>query len=207
MAFTYFFRDDHVLELVVKLTAPALAARSVPRIWDAGCAMGQEPYTLCMMYADVMGRFAFNNLRVYATDLDNSDLFGNIIKVGIYPKEELERMPRAAFEKYFEATDSPGHFRVTEQIRNRIVYQKHDLLTQEEIGRDFSLVVCKNVLLHFQAGERVEVIRMFHRALAPGGFFATEQTQKMPAEVAHLFTLLVADAQIFQKAEGAACAS
>jgi len=48
---------------------------------------------------------------------------------------------------------------------------------------------------------------MFHRALAPGGFFATEQTQKMPAEVAHLFTLLVADAQIFQKAEGAACAS
>jgi len=206
MAFTYFFRDDHVLELVVKLTAPALAARSVPRIWDAGCAMGQEPYTLCMMYADVMGRFAFNNLRVYATDLDNSDLFGNIIKVGIYPKEELERMPRAAFEKYFEATDSPGHFRVTEQIRNRIVYQKHDLLTQEEIGRDFSLVVCKNVLLHFSHAQRVEVIRMFHRALGPGGYFVTEHTQKLPAEAAGLFEQVVAHGQLFRKLEVAPCA-
>ena len=62
-------------------------------------------------------------------------------------------------------------------------YQRHDLLSFQEIGQGYSLVLCKNVLLHFQPPERIEVLRMFHRALAPGGLFASEQTQEMPPEL------------------------
>ena len=71
MAFTFFYRDQQVLERVVEHTLPSLAGRSHPRVWDAGSAMGQEPYTLCMMFADRMNRFAFGNLRIDATDVEN----------------------------------------------------------------------------------------------------------------------------------------
>ena len=71
----------------------------------------------------------------------------------------------------------------------------------QEIGQGYSLVLCKNVLLHFQPQERIEVLKMFHRALAPGGFFATEQTQEMPPELAPLFQRVIPDGQLFRKVE------
>ena len=78
-------------------------------------------------------------------------------------------------------------------------FQYHDLLTLKPIGCDYCLVVCKNVMLHFQYPERVEVFKMFHEALAPGGYLANENTQKLPQEVAHLFTQVVPDAQLYKK--------
>jgi chemotaxis protein methyltransferase CheR len=71
----------------------------------------------------------------------------------------------------------------------------------QEIGHGYSLVVCKNVLLHFQPLERIAVLRMFHRALAPGGFLAMEQTQEMPPELAPLFHRVIPDGQLFQKVD------
>jgi chemotaxis protein methyltransferase CheR len=111
-------------------------------------------------------------------------------------------MPRDLLEKYFQQDDKAGYFRISELLRSRIQFQKHDLLSLSPIGDGFSLIMCKNVLLHFHYAERVEVIRMFHGSLASGGFFATEQTQKMPAETAHLFEQVRGDAQLFRKIEG-----
>ena len=87
------------------------------------------------------------------------------------------------------------------------MFQQHDLLSFQEIGHGYSLVLCKNVLLHFQPPERIEVLRMFHRALAPGGLFATEQTQEMPRELAPLFERVIPDGQLFRKVEGGECGS
>ncbi|HOT78313.1 MAG TPA: CheR family methyltransferase, partial [Candidatus Wallbacteria bacterium] len=74
-----------------------------------------------------------------------------------------------------------------------------NLLSLKPVGEDYSLIICKNVLLHFQPEERVKVIKMFYDSLAPGGYFITEQTQKMPEELAHLFQKVVDDAQLFKK--------
>jgi chemotaxis protein methyltransferase CheR len=201
MAFTYFLRDLQTLELTVKHVVPYISGRSRARVWDAGCAMGQEPYSLAMLFAENMRYFAFKNLQICATDLDNCDLFEGVIRTGLYQEEEVKRMPKELFQKYFQPDENPGHFRVCEILRNRVQFQKHDLLSLNPIGEGFSLIVCKNVLLHFQYAERVQVIRMFHRSLAPGGFFTTEQTQKMPAEAAHLFEQVTCDAQVFRKVE------
>ena len=205
MAFTFFFRDLHVLELAVHQTLPLLAGRNRPRIWDAGCAMGQEPYSLAILLAERMGYFAFNNVTIHATDLDDTDTFGRIIETGVYAESELERMPLDLRAKYFEPASKPGHLKVIDNIRSRLCYRKHDLLSYEEVGQEFSLILCKNVLLHFQPSQRVEVIRMFHRALAPGGHFVTEQTQKLPSEAAHLFEQVASDGQLFRKVEAQVC--
>lgn len=207
MAFTFFFRDRQVLERLVDRLVSSLAGRSRPRIWDAGCAMGQEPYTLAILLAERMGHFAFNNLRIDATDVESTGQFARIIEAGVYPQEELERMPPGILEKYFEPNGKPGFFRVIDKIHQRVTFQPHDLLSFQEIGQGYALVLCKNVLLHFQQAERIEVIRMFHRALAPGGMFATEQTQELPAELAPLFERVNPDVPVFRKVEAPGCAS
>jgi len=207
LAFTFFFRDQQVLERVAEFLIPGLAGRSHPRIWDAGSAMGQEAYTLAMILADRMGHFGFNNLRIDATDVENTGQFARMIEAAVYPKDELSRLPEGILEKYFEPSGQPDHFRVVDSIRQRVKFQQHDLLSLREIGQGYSLVLCKNVLLHFQALERIEVLKMFHRALAPAGLFASEHTQDMPPELAPLFQRLIPNGQLFRKVEGGPCAS
>ncbi len=203
MAFTFFFRDMQILELAVKHVIPSVMGRSRVRVWDAGCAMGPEPYSLAIMFAESMGYFAFKNLTIYATDVDEQDTFGETVRKGIYPKSDLERIPEPIFSKYFKPKETSGYFEVIDTIRERVVFRKQDLLSLEPIGTGFSLILCKNVLLHFQPHERVEVIKAFHGALSPGGYFATEQTQKMPDEIAYMFEHAAHDGQIFRKVETA----
>jgi len=90
---------------------------------------------------------------------------------------------------------------VTDLIRNCIQAKHHDLLSLTPALDGISLIVCKNVLLHFQHAQRVEVIRMFYRALEPGGILVMEHTQKLPEELSSLFRQLVADGQVYRKVE------
>lgn len=196
MAFTFFFRDIHPLEHAVRHVVPFAAGRSKIKIWDAGAAMGQEPYTLGILFAESMNPFAFRNLKIFTTDIEEK--FGSLIKTGSYPGNELQRIPKHLFEKYFQRNGAPGCYQLCDVIRNSIVHQQHDLLSLKPIGENFCLVVCKNVLLHFQQSQRIEVIRMFHAALEPGGFLVMEHTQKLPDELSHLFQQVVADAQLFR---------
>lgn len=200
MAFTYFFRDLHTINLIIKYLMPQIQGKREIKIWDAGCAMGPEPFSLAIMIAENMGRFAFKNIKIDATDIDKSNLFGNIIDSGSYPYDQLQRIPKDIFEKYFgKNNEKDNHFEIDHLIKNRVKYTRHDLLSLKPIDSNYSLVMCKNVLLHLQPEERINVIKMFHNSLEPGGIFATEQTQILPDEVNHLFKRVTEDGQVFQK--------
>ena len=182
---------DHVL--------PTLKSRRYINIWDAGCAMGPEPYSMAIVLRENMGHMIFRNVKIYATDVDGSNLFGKIIGDGEYPGEQVRRIPKDIFAKYFSPNGKPDHFIIADEIRKSVEYQKHDLLTLKPVRNNFGLIVCKNVLLHFKEEERIEVIRMFHSSLFEGGFFATEQTQKMPEELNGLFKPVISNVQLFRK--------
>jgi chemotaxis protein methyltransferase CheR len=188
-----------ILDLIAKNVLPNLAGFSKIRIWDGGCAMGPEPYSLAIVIAESMGRFAFRNVHIDATDIDEQDSFGKIIREGVYPEEQVKRIPPEIFAKYFVPAEQGGHHRVIDTIRQSVHFQRHDLLSLKPIGTEFHLILCKNVLLHFQAHERTEVVRMFHSVLAPGGYFGTEQTQKLPPELEHLFAQVSPEAQLYKK--------
>lgn len=201
MAFTFFFRDQTPLEHAIQFLIQAAAGRSRINIWDAGCAMGQEPYTLAILLSEKMNHFALRNVRIHATDYDEPLL--KIVKQARYSKDELQRIPPNLFEKYFQSDETSGYFRVTDNIKNLVEPGYHNLLSLSPIKSGFSMIVCKNVLLHFNQAERISVIRMFYEALEKGGIFVTEHTQKMPAELGHLFEQLVSDSQVFRKVETA----
>jgi len=200
MAFTFFFRDKAVLETAVDLFVRETMGRSRVRIWDAGCAMGPEPYTLLILLAERMGKFAFENLRLDATDHDESGFFGDIIAAGRYPEEQLCRIPKELFEKYFAVVPGcPGHYEISPKLKSKIRYLKHDLLSLVAPGDGYCMIVCKNVLLHLTEAQRIEVIAMFLESLAPGGLLVMEHTQKMPEVMSACFRQAVPDAQIYRK--------
>jgi len=199
MAFTYFFRDLQTLELICEYALPYLKTKSYIKVWDAGCAMGPEPYTLAMLIREKVGNMYYRNVKITSTDLDGSNLFEEIISNATYPREQVERIPKEIFDKYFVKADKTDHFQIVEEIRKAVIFQKHDLTTLKSVGSDFGIIICKNVLLHFSEQQRIDVIKMFHESLMDGGFFATEQTQKLPDEVKHLFEPVVSNAQLFRK--------
>ena len=65
--------------------------------------------------------------------------------------------------------------------------------------KEFGLIMCKNVLLHFNEEQRIKVIKMYYNSLIEGGYLAMEQTQKLPKEVQHLFEPVVSNAHVFKK--------
>ncbi|MDY7038014.1 MAG: CheR family methyltransferase [Thermodesulfobacteriota bacterium] len=199
MAFTFFFRDMQTLESIRDHVIPAIKTRRYINIWDAGCAMGPEPYSLAIVLRENMGKMIFRNVKIYATDIDGSDLFGKIIKGGEYPGNQVQRIPKNIFSKYFEPNGRRDHFIIADEIRKCVEFQKHDLLSLKPVRTNFVLIVCKNVLLHFKETERINVFRMFHNALSENGFLAVEQTQKMPEKLKDWFEPVAANVQLFRK--------
>lgn len=199
MAFTYFFRDLQTLEVIRDYALPYLRSKQHIYIWDAGCAMGQEPYSLSMILSENLGYMYFRNVKIFATDIDESNLFEKIILEGSYPEEQVERIPKDIFKKYFKPDNKAGYFKLNEEIRKSVTFKKHNLLSLTPPNEEFGLIICKNVLLHFNESQRIEVIKMYYKSLIEGGFLAMEQTQKLPKEVQHLFEPVVSNAQVFKK--------
>jgi len=198
MAFTYFFRDMQTLDMIRKHVIPVLRTRRFIHIWDAGCAMGPEPYSIAIILRENMGHMMFRNVRIHATDIDGSNLFANIIKTGQYPEEQVKRIPEDILNRYFKP-DHSGNYIISEEMRRALVFKKHNLLSLEPVRQDFGLIVCKNVLLHFKQEERINVIKMFHSSLTNDGYFVTEQTQKLPDSLSHLFQQVQSNVQLFKK--------
>ncbi len=199
MAFTFFFRDLQTLEVIRDHALPFLSTRQYIDIWDAGCAMGQEPYSLSMVLRENMGNMYFRNVRILATDIDEYSQFEKVVTGGNYPEELVQRIPEDIFARYFEAGEDKGSYTLIDEIRKSVSFMKHDLLTLKPPKKGFGLVLCKNVLLHFNEAQRIDVLRMFHDSLVDGGYFATEQTQKLPDVVQDLFEPVVSNAQVFKK--------
>jgi chemotaxis protein methyltransferase CheR len=199
MAFTYFFRDLQTLDAVREYALPFLKTKQYIDVWDAGCASGQEPYSLSMRLNESMGYMLFRNVRILATDIDESNQFEKIIREATYPREQIQRIPKEIFDKFFSPAETEGYFTLNEEIRKSVTYRKHNLLSLEAPGKDFGLILCKNVLLHFSETQRLDVLKMFHGALIDGGFLVMEQTQKLPPEAGHLFEPVISNAQLFRK--------
>ena len=199
MAFTFFFRDSQTLELAIEDALPSLTGRAFIHIWDAGCAHGPEPYTLAILLRERMSDFIFRNVHIHATDIDSS--FAAQVTSGVFNEVEVKRVPPEVLQKYFRPGSDPGFIQVVPELRARVAFSHCDLLSLRPIREGLSLIVCKNVLLHFDEAQRINVLQMFHQALQPGGMLVMEHTQKMPEVLAPLFRQIAPYAQVFRKVE------
>ncbi len=198
MAFTFFFRDRHTLEHLTRLLVNQLEQSNSIKIWDAGCAMGQEPYTISIMLSEALSEMDFKKIKIIATDIDENNTFEKIIKDGIYPFDQLSRLPEGIIEKYFNKIDE-DNYKLIDTILNSLEFHKQDLLQYVPIDYNFDAVICKNVLLHFSHEQQMKVFEMYHNVLKHGGYLTMEQTQSIPSELLSKFNKVLSDANIFQK--------
>jgi chemotaxis protein methyltransferase CheR len=204
MAYTSFFRDADALQAISELVIPAIGHSRAIRVWDAGCATGEEPFTLAILFASRLGAFPFRNLDILATDYEESNYaqFAERIRLAEYSRQDVFWVPAAHREQYFESTEHPEVFRLTSSIRERVRYLQHDLLTLIPPETGQSLIVCKNVLMHFTPGDQVKVLEMFHQALLPGGFLALDGNQGMPEPFSSRLPQVERGVPLYQKPIG-----
>jgi two-component system, chemotaxis family, CheB/CheR fusion protein len=167
---TGFFRDPGAWEVVRERAIPQIlagkSARDPIRAWSAGCATGEEAYTIAMLLAEAMGMDAFQErVKIYATDLDEDAL--NTARHAAYPEHSIEGVPAGLREKYFEHLDDSYFFR--KDLRRSVIFGRHDLISDAPISR-VDLVTCRNTLMYLNSDTQTQVLARLHFALNDGGF-------------------------------------
>jgi two-component system CheB/CheR fusion protein len=161
---TSFFRDPQSWEFLVREVIPPLLRDGTEevRIWSAGCASGQEAYTLAIVLAEALGEPAAlrERVKIYATDVDDEALAQ--ARQGLYSAKELEGIPAALQDKYFEPLD--GRFAFRGDLRRSVIFGRHDLVQDAPISR-LDLLVCRNTLMYFNAEAQAKILARFHFAL------------------------------------------
>lgn len=198
MAFSFFFRDHFILDRLADVVAKEALGQKEIKIWDAGCALGQEPFTFAILLSEKVGYFTFKKVKIFASDIDESGEFQKVITNGIYPYQDLSRIPQEIFEKYFQKV-TEQEYKIAPEIHSRVTFVKHNLLDGKPFETGFTAIICKNVLLHFSYIERIKVLEMFYFALKEGGYLAMEQTQKLPSELYNNFRQVFTDVTIYKK--------
>ena len=166
---TGFFRDPEAWDHLVGEVLPALLATKGPddrlRVWSAGCASGEEAYTLAVVLAELLGVTAFRDrVKIYATDVDEDAL--NHARHGSYAPRDVAGIPPALLERYFEATG--GRYVFRKDLRRSVIFGRNDLVQDAPISR-IDLLVCRNTLMYFTAETQARILTRFHFALNPDG--------------------------------------
>ncbi|CAM3957855.1 CheR family methyltransferase [Kibdelosporangium persicum] len=166
---TSFLRDRETWDYLRSDIVPTILAERGPddpvRIWSAGCASGQEAYSLAMVFADALGAERFRQrVKIYATDVDDEAL--NQARHAAYSGAELDNLAEDQIRQYFEQHGNKYVFR--KDLRRSVIFGRNDLVQDAPISR-IDLLACRNTLMYFNAETQAKVLGRFHFALAPRG--------------------------------------
>jgi two-component system, chemotaxis family, CheB/CheR fusion protein len=166
---TSFFRDAAPWEyLAAEIIPRILRERPSPepiRVWTAGCATGEEAYSVAIAFAEKMGVDGFRErVKVYATDVDEEAL--NHARLATYTSRDVEVLDPDIRDRYFEHVNDRYTFR--SDLRRAIIFGRHDLVQDAPISR-LALLTCRNTLMYFNAEAQAKIMARFHFALGGNG--------------------------------------
>lgn len=181
---TDFFRDGPAYETVKNEVIPFLATYGRIKVWHAGCASGEELYSLAIMLeqAGILGR-----ARLYGTDISPEALAR--AREGLFKREQIKRgeAPYAALgygdDLADHFTENFGSALIDKRYRERALFSDHNLVSDANFGT-FELIVCRNVFIYFEQQLQLRVLELFRDALEPGGYLWLGLRETMTAESA-----------------------
>jgi two-component system CheB/CheR fusion protein len=181
---TAFFRDPPAWESLSREIIPRILSTKQPgdqiRVWSAGCASGEEAYTLAMVISEALGIEQFRQqVKVYATDIDEEAL--NQARLASYSPDRVEGVPEELLAKYFE--NANGRYVFQNDLRRWVIFGRHDLIQDAPISR-VDLLVCRNTLMYFNAEVQVRILNRFDFALNPGGYLFLGKAEVMLSRIA-----------------------
>jgi two-component system CheB/CheR fusion protein len=195
---TSFFRDTAAWEYLQAEVLPGLIAGKPPhepiRVWSAGCASGEEAYTLAMVFAEALGLEGFRQrVKIYATDVDEEALMH--ARQASYSARDLQPVSPELRGQYFEEVGNRFVFRP--DLRRAVIFGRHDLVQDAPISR-LDLLVCRNTLMYFNAETQSRILARFHFALSNTGVIFLGKAEMMLTR-ANLFTPVHLKHRIFMK--------
>ncbi|HEX8037214.1 MAG TPA: CheR family methyltransferase [Ktedonobacterales bacterium] len=168
---TDFFRDPELYTYLREQVLPNLIdyARkngNELRIWSAGCATGEEAYSLAILVAEALGsELDQYNIRIFATDVDAEAIA--FARRGMYPASALTSLPEDLINRYFTKDD--GQYQIRKRIRALTVFGQHDLGQRAPFPR-IDMIVCRNVLIYFTSELQQRTLKLFAYSLRDGGY-------------------------------------
>lgn len=185
---TEFFRDPEFFAYLRDRVLPDVIARAQEeprheiRIWSAGCATGEEAYSVAILLAELLGDEVDHlSVRIFATDVDADAV--TFARRGIYPAAALATVPGALRARYFVPVEDG--YEITKQVRGLVVFGEHDL-GQRAPFPNIDLVLCRNVLIYFTSELQKRALQLFAFALRDGGYLVLGNAES-PGPLARYF--------------------
>jgi len=195
---TSFFRDEIPWGYLAEEIVPRILEGKGPaesiRVWSAGCATGQEAYTLAMVLCEALGLDHFlRRVKIYATDLDDEALI--YARQGSYTAKEVEPVSELLRDRYFERQN--GRFYFKKPLRRCVIFGRNDLVSDAPISK-IDLLVCRNTLMYFDSQTQARILNRFHFALRPGGFLFLGKAETL-SMYANVFEPVDLQRRVFSK--------
>ncbi|SJZ66209.1 two-component system, chemotaxis family, CheB/CheR fusion protein [Trichlorobacter thiogenes] len=195
---TEFFRDPQVFRGLEEQLRELLRGRSASdgfRVWSAGCATGEEAYSLAVLLHSIAQEVGFSgDLKVFATDVHKGAL--EIASRGAYCEDLIAGMPTPFLERYFRAEEE-GCYRIDPQIRRMLVFAHHNLLSDPPFTR-IDLAVCRNMLIYLQPDAQQRVLTALQFSLVPGGLLLLGPSEGV-SHLPNAFSSVQAGIKLFRK--------
>jgi two-component system CheB/CheR fusion protein len=201
---TGFFRDAQAWETLAQRILPRILEAKGPeqavRCWSAGCASGEEAYTLAILLAEALGDQPFRQrVKIYATDVDEEALAQ--ARQGSYTESQVADVPPDLLSRYFEkisAEKAVDRYVFRSDLRRSLIFGRHDLVQDAAISR-LDLLTCRNTLMYLNSETQAKILARFHFALNRNGFLFLGKAETL---LSHNSSFRPEDlkARIFQRA-------
>lgn len=202
---TSFFRDGKIYEELERDIFPKLlqgrSEEDPLRIWVAGCATGEEAYSLVICLFDAMetmpkGGSNGTRIQIFASDISESAI--KKARSGVYLANELQPLSEAQRDRYFSRID--GSYRAVKSIRDTIVFTVHNFLKDPPF-RNVDLISCRNVFIYLEPFLQKKAISTFHYALRENGFLLMGKSESI-GRPTDLFASHSKNAKLFTRKAG-----
>ncbi|MCL4554024.1 MAG: protein-glutamate O-methyltransferase CheR [Actinobacteria bacterium] len=201
---TDFFRDPSMYRFLAKQVLPELVDRKrgsrnrLIRIWSAGCATGEEPYSLAMALLETLGPYGREvHFSVVGTDLDVNALA--LAKQANYPISRASHIPKALQAKYLEFADD--RFTIRPKVTKHVRFRPLDLFSDRPVGM-VDLILCRNVFIYFNKDQQEKILEKFWSSLTKGGYLVLGKSEKMPSSMAGKFESIQGRERVYRKTDG-----
>jgi chemotaxis protein methyltransferase CheR len=190
---TEFFREPAQFPVFEAALLSLLEHTDTVSVWSAGCATGEEAYTLAML-AHKLVTDAASRVRILATDISRRVL--SVARAGIYDDAALATLPTALLP-CMKALGK-GRWEVVPEVRRLVTFAHHNLVGPWPMSGPMHVVFCRNVMLYFDPSQQRPLMGRFHELLAPGGFLFIGHSEILPATPG----LAVVHPAVYRKLDG-----
>jgi two-component system, chemotaxis family, CheB/CheR fusion protein len=195
---TRFFRDPEAFKMLEDRVIPEILRR-VPdgeeiRVWVAGCATGEEAYSLAMiLFEQLTAADRALNVKILSTDVHAASL--GHASMGVYGEDQLEHVSQLRRDRFFRK--KTNGYQITQDLRQLIVFAPHNV-TKDAPFTKMHLISCRNMLIYLEPHAQRTVLNLFHFALAKNGFLFLGSSET-PGAMSQEFDTIDEHSKIYQK--------